>query len=257
MIMLYPHFVFGYGSLICPDSRAITAPTVADRAAPPATVLNVERTWAKQSKRLSATSMGVRFRDGADCVGVLVPVNDAELEQFDEREIGYDRFELNAAEVLPVPFLDEDDYYKNTFLEDDSTLRPPRIWIYVQQSPVPATVNYPIAQSYVDIILRGCLTISEEFATEFIQTTKGWDPSELMEDDSTTDSEEGNNSDNDDMDEGWWVDDRRDPLYSRADKQYSLKNAKKLDALLALNRPEEFGGRVRKGRIQVRSHYEY
>lgn len=246
--MLFPHFVFGYGSLICPASRAITAPTVANRASLAATVLNVERTWAKQSKRLSATSMGVRFREGADCVGVLVPVNDAELEQFDEREIGYDRFELNAEDILPVAFL-EDDYYKNTFLQDDSLLQAPRIWIYVQQNPIPATVNYPIAQSYVDIILRGCLTISEEFANEFIQTTKGWDPSELMED---TDSDEENSSD-DDMDEGWWVDDRRDPLYSRADKQYSLKNAKKLDALLALNRPEEFGGRVRKGRLEVRS----
>jgi hypothetical protein len=32
----------------------------------------------------------------------------------------------------------------------------------------------PIVQSYVGIILSGCLTILEEFAHEFISTTKGW-----------------------------------------------------------------------------------
>jgi hypothetical protein len=69
----------------------------------------------------------------------------------------------------------------------------------------------------VDIILRGCLTISEEFAHEFFLTTKGWDPSELQE-----------GSD----DEDWWVDDRRDPLYARADRKYSLEHAKELDKLL-------------------------
>jgi hypothetical protein len=237
--MMMKHFVFGYGSLICPESRAITAPSLAGRDALPVTVRNVERTWAKQSKKLY-TAMGVRFRDGAECVGVLVPVNDTELDQFDGREIGYDRYPIHSNDVLQVPFL-EDDHYENTFLEDDTSMEALKIWVYVQRNPVPPTPQYPIAQAYVDIILRGCLTISEEFAQEFIQTTKGWDPSELQED-----------SEDDSDDEDWWVDDRRDPLYVRADQEYSLENAKELDKLLRHNRKEDFGNRVRKGREEVK-----
>jgi hypothetical protein len=73
-MLVHPHLVFGYGSLICLASRAITAPSVAGRGATPVTVQNVKRTWAKQSLKLTATSMGVRFRDGAKCAGALVPV---------------------------------------------------------------------------------------------------------------------------------------------------------------------------------------
>jgi cation transport regulator ChaC len=36
-------FVFGYGSLICPHSRAITVPHMAERTVTPVLVRNVER----------------------------------------------------------------------------------------------------------------------------------------------------------------------------------------------------------------------
>jgi hypothetical protein len=254
-VLVHPHLVFGYGSLICPASQAITAPSVADRGATPVTVQNVERTWAKQSLKLTATSMGVRFRDGAECVGVLVPVNDNELAAFDERVIGYDRFE--------IPFDDIEAWSEEdaSFFQDSDNDMTPQIWMYVPQVPTPATSDYPIAQSYVDIMLRGCLTISEEFTHEFIQTTKGWDPTELMEasdesdyDMMDADSDSGYDSDSDD--EGWWVDDRRDPLYIRADPDYSLKHAKKLDQLLRHNLPQKFQRRVRKGRTQVRGQQQ-
>ena len=40
----FQQFVFGYGSLICPHSRAITAPGLADKTATPVLVRHVERT---------------------------------------------------------------------------------------------------------------------------------------------------------------------------------------------------------------------
>jgi hypothetical protein len=256
----FPHFVFGYGSLICPDSRAITAPTVAERSAIPVTVQNVERTWAKQSKR-GMTAMGVRFREGAECVGVLVPVNDDELSQFDAREIGYDRVELQAEQVLQVPFL-EDDYYNNTFLGEDD-IDPPQIWVYIQQEPIAATETHPIVQSYLDIILRGCLTISEEFADAFMESTVGFHPSEISDDsdndDDDYDQSSSENDDDEDEENGMsssddsehWIDDRHDPIYVRADVQYSKKHSKTLDRVLRKHRPNDFKKRIRKGKSQL------
>jgi hypothetical protein len=58
-------------------------------------------------------------------------------------------------------------------------------------------------------MLGGCLlTISEEFTHKFTQTTKGWDPTELMEgsdesDEDMMDADTGFDLDSDDK--GWWV----------------------------------------------------
>ena len=40
------NFIFGYGSLICPQSRAITAPTLSNAIAEPVVVNHIERTWS-------------------------------------------------------------------------------------------------------------------------------------------------------------------------------------------------------------------
>ena len=211
------------------------------------------------------TAMGVRFREGAECVGVLVPVNDKELRQFDERESGYDRVELQADQVVQVPFLEEK-YYTKTFLgkEDDITLTdPPRIWMYIQQEPIAATETHPIVQSYLDIILRGCLTISKEFADAFMESTVGFHPSEIIISDDENDGDDEKASslemrgdDDDDgsssKSEGHWIDDRHDPIYVRADIQYSKKNSETLDQVLRKHRPNDLKKRIRKGKTQLR-----
>jgi hypothetical protein len=88
----------------------------------------------------------------------------------------------------------------------------PSIWVYVPKRPVPADASHPILQSYVDIIVRGCLeTGGEAMARSFIATTSGWfHPAGTHH----------------------WVDDRATPIYKRADVEYSLSNAAKIDALL-------------------------
>ena len=54
--------------------------------------------------------MGVRFsaNHNVTCVGIVLPVNETELQLFDEREKGYVRCELNLTNVDPVDFLDDD-----------------------------------------------------------------------------------------------------------------------------------------------------
>lgn len=298
------HFVFAYGSLICKKSRAITAPTLADKEAIPVMVQGVERVWAKRTKR-GMTAMGVRNKTDAKCMGVLLPVTEVELSRFDKREQGYDRYQIPLEQVEEVPFLvkknhyDKMDYehadvvFSNADTEDttdnnnnntnDATEAPDGaehkvfVWVYVQRYDCPADEDFPIAQTYVDIIMRGCMNIDKEFARQVIKTTKGWSPEEVYGDgdndddinDSDDEDEEEENAkqsdycqnlaklkleneetkqgDEDDADntkEGaTWVDDREDPIYMRADPVYSEKKADMIDQLLEDHIPEHLDNR--------------
>lgn len=318
------HFVFAYGSLICRKSRAITAPTLShnkknENYAIPVQVSGVERIWAKRTKR-GMTAMGVRFRPGAKCTGVLLPVTESELDRFDEREEGYDRYQIPLDRVEEVPFLLENNHYEEKDYEhadivfdnnnnnnsngngntgsSDTATRPHQdqpqsvssspsvttehkvfVWIYVQRYDCPADEEFPIAQSYVDIILRGCMGISEEFAESFITTTKGWSPEEVYgegnSDDNVSDSDnedqteekqtadfacvdkqkenagplkQGSSNKDDNTstspEEGaTWVDDREVPIYVRADPEYSERKADVIDQLLEEHIPEHLDNR--------------
>jgi cation transport regulator ChaC len=259
------HFVFGYGSLICPESRAITAPEQSHKIATPVSVRNIERVWSKRTAR-GMTAMGVRFVEDAACIGVILPVSDKELALFDEREQGYDRLPLLLSDVGRVSFLspahyEEDDHDIFLQAKEQNATDAVQIWVYVQRVENPASPEHPIVQTYVDTILRGCLSISEEFAQEFIASTKGWHPDELLLED---DDDNGDDDDDDiksnvsssdekqdsDMDvdsdyEGIWVDDRHQPVYIRGDPVWSRKNSRELDQLLLEHRPDHFPNRVR------------
>lgn len=239
---------------MCPHSRTVTVPEHADKVATPVVVKNVERTWAKRTSR-GMTAMGVRFVEDAECVGVLLPVTASELARFDKREVGYDRIQIDLDVVEPVPFLD-DEHYKHeahsVFLnaKDEKDSECISIWMYVPQQVLPPTPEHPIVQSYVDTILRGCLYISEDFAKEFIASTKGWAPEEIAE---ISDSED----EDDELivddtaysgDKSVWVDDRHDPIYIRGDKEWSLKKAQELDRLLRKYRPQHLENRLQLNR---------
>lgn len=238
----------GYGSLIDAVSRAKTVPELAQKVVTPVLVKGLERVWAKRTIR-GMTAMGVRFVPNAECVGVLLPVDDKELARFDRREKGYFRAKLNLDDVEPVPFLD-DGYYKeedhSIFLSakaDDKLQDAISIWVYVQKKPLPPTPKHPIVQSYVDTILRGCLHISDDFAKDFIANSKGWSPSELTELRDELEQETDISDDGSDDDEIVWVDDRDDPVYERSDREWSLQQARKLDRLLQKYRPKHFRNR--------------
>jgi len=110
------HFIFGYGSLICPQSRAVTAPSLKDAVAEPAVISHIERTWSARVAKCQHdddddddgpdhrvirgwTPMGVRFRRGAECNGVLIHVDEMELMRFDVREVGYVRRKIDLEDV--------------------------------------------------------------------------------------------------------------------------------------------------------------
>lgn len=192
------HFLLGYGSLIDKDSREKTGHS---KEATAVRVKGLERGWNNIVSCVGLTAVGVTSKPESVCNGVIVEVPEDDLPKFDEREIGYSRVEFGLDRIIPV---------------ENKEISQGKFWVYVVDNPQASTKECPIAQSYVDVILTGCLKISEEFAREFISTTKGW-----------------NNP---------WVNDRQKPRYPRAMKNPDIE---KIDTLLKEVVPSAFKKRVK------------
>ena len=167
------NFIFGYGSLICHESRIKTAPSLANVTAIPVMVENLQRMWAARidSRRgvnaqnlMGWTAVGVSIQEGTNCNGVLLPVNDDELQLFDKREKHYKRVHVHWSLISK--------FGGGHF--DEEMMETSNVWVYAQESTVLANRYFPIPQSYVDVIMKGCLSISDEFCKTFIETTQGW-----------------------------------------------------------------------------------
>ena len=208
-------FVFAYGSLIDPASRAISAPTLGKQGALPITVNHLERVWSARTKS-GWTAMGVRFRLGAYVNGILLEVDQDELVYLDEREANYLRVQVHLDHVELMELDgdgggDEKAGAISNAKDEQSGLV--KMWVYVQKETIPSDHSHPIPQSYVDVILRGCLKISRDFARSFIETTDGWhgEDEEL---------------------EANYVNDRNLPLYIRADDTILETHGEEIDELL-------------------------
>lgn len=150
-------YIFGYGSLICADSRSRTGVSSQAYAVD---VSGIARRWSVPVPDYGATALGAHQNAQARCNGVVFAVDDDNLARFDQRERGYDRLRIDWSQVenlgdIPLP-----------------THRP--LWAYVgtrQDDPIP---ERPILQTYLDVILNGCLAISPDFAERFIASTTPW-----------------------------------------------------------------------------------
>jgi hypothetical protein len=150
------HLIFGYGSLINTESRVRTANTgkvVAVR------VQGFQRAWNFYNQEKNRTALGVIPNINAKCNGVIVEVDNSNLAAFDARENGYGRVEINSSNVEIIK----------------GELPQGTIWIYVPKEPLLPTKNSPIEQSYVDVVLAGCLEFGSEFTKELIKNTLYWE----------------------------------------------------------------------------------
>lgn len=165
-------FIFGYGSLINSESRNATAgrPILAIPVRVSA-AFGYVRSWTIRSQS-GFTALGLRKlgpgEDGTTINGVLYPVQGNDIDAYDAREEGYVR--------VRVP-LDQ--------IEALSWLRLPEqgnVWAYVPvragQEPgaelLPPNSEFPVLQSYLDVVLEGGLEYGTEFAQEIVATTKDW-----------------------------------------------------------------------------------
>ncbi|NVK30477.1 MAG: gamma-glutamylcyclotransferase [Gammaproteobacteria bacterium] len=145
--------IFGYGSLISPDSRSRTA---GSGMSVPLTVDGFERRFSILNEAAGMASGAVFLNSESVCNGILFGVDDDQLSAFDARELpwGYARTALSVDET--------------TFARADN-------WVYLLDTYRAPTRAAPIVQSYVDVIIDGCLQVSEAFATQFVEQTHNWD----------------------------------------------------------------------------------
>jgi len=187
-------YLFGYGSIINAASRNTTGQTGQSY---PATVAGLGRAWNSPIPNEPVTALGIIEKKGLKCNGVLVEVTGEEIKSFDQRETGYNRRLINPQNI------------------DQSTL-PGKIWIYINKKSQRPTKKKPIIQSYLDVVLAGCLTYGRQFALDFINTTQYWDSD--------------------------WFNDRDHPRYPRAmvNKQNIFQT---IDNMLRQAIPQEFAKR--------------
>jgi cation transport regulator ChaC len=168
------NYIFGYGSLINSKSRDTTGAT---NTVLPVRIKGLKRTWTQPIHADKVIALEVKESKDCTCNGVLLEIPSEELPKFDKREAGYTRI------AFPWSKIDIRDLQKPV---DKSG----KVWVYVKAKEQTMPPEYKIIQSYVDVILSGCLEYGEEFTREFIETTYNWDSS--------------------------WINDRQAPIYPRA-----------------------------------------
>ena len=166
-------FIFGYGSLINEPSRTSTSGRQV--AAVPARLSagfgHVRGFVARAGARWGAgfTALGLRPPgDGeapATINGVVFPATAPEMAAFDRRESGYVRVEVLPAFIEPAGW--------------QGLPAAGRIWVYIPATRDGAAFRvpdaaFPVVQSYVDVVLEGCLAEGTDFTRELIATTFDW-----------------------------------------------------------------------------------
>ena len=175
------NFIVGYGSLINSASRDSTAgePTPAI----PVRVLGsfgYIRSWNHHSppaSHVGFTALGLRKQkpeeSGVTINGVLYEAKGDDMTKFDQREAGYVRIEVPISQVEAVGWqrLPETGH----------------LWIYATGTSVAEAVqgvadessrepdfDYPLLESYIDVVIEGGLEYGADFARELLDTTVGW-----------------------------------------------------------------------------------
>jgi len=150
------NYIFGYGSLISKENRKRTGITGSSFLV---RIKGYKRSWNVLISKEKTIALGLEKNNKSTCNGVIFEVPYEEISLFDKREgNSYQRMQI---------FLD-----KIIFLGEK--IKEGNIWVYLTKIKGKPSKEFPIYQSYVDVILTGCLEISEEFAQEFIKNTYNW-----------------------------------------------------------------------------------
>jgi len=146
------NYIFSYGSLINKDSLELTIGK--DKASEAKTVVleGYARGWRNHVHHENRTGLGIIEKQGAQVNGIVFEVDEDYFIELDKREYGFERRRLNTDGVV------------------DGIL-----WAYFVKDPNVPTDEYPVALTYIDTVLAGCLTQGEEFTREFVRLTVNWE----------------------------------------------------------------------------------
>ena len=144
------NWIFGYGSLI---NRASVRHTLSDEAVGeivPGRISGWRRSWSNRVVARGRTGLGAREDSGGRINGVAIELLDPDFAALDRREAGYVRV-----------------------LVQDQTLVDGDLWLYTKPDGAPASAAFPVALSYLECVLHGCLAFGRDFASEFLTETPG------------------------------------------------------------------------------------
>lgn len=113
--------------------------------------------------QVSGIALNISLDKNSSCNGVLIEISPDQLFKFDQREIGYKRILIDR-QNLAFP----DKEMAGVLEPNDS------VWAYILAKAKKIPPNYKILQSYVDVVLNGCLINGKKFALEFVESTEGW-----------------------------------------------------------------------------------
>eukprot|EP00978_Attheya_sp_CCMP212_P029809 scaffold107192_cov61-Attheya_sp.AAC.1 len=113
--------------------------------------------------------------------GVLFQVPHTLMGGFDVREVGYDRVRIDPKDL---ELLSPENYNTSTIPNPNEIYQQFKdgwekksMWVYVPQEKMCAEAdeNHPLLQSYVDVVMQGCLEWGgEEMAQELVRSTTQW-----------------------------------------------------------------------------------
>jgi hypothetical protein len=161
-------YIFAYGSLISQVSRSHTGesgPAFACR------ISGFQRDWCyipddSINRTWQCVGCTPASSPSTTVNGCITAVPPAELPSFDKREYGYKRVSLPLEQL---EFVEPKDNDLHQLLEQQHAT----VYIYVVAERLNQKI--PLIQSYIDVIMDGCLNVSEEYAIEFVKTTGNWD----------------------------------------------------------------------------------
>jgi len=177
----HPNYVFGYGSLINPDSRGRTVDSTKSARVYKVLAKGLERSWNYNCRDVY-TAVGVAKVDdlSVTCNGVIIPIDDPinDIPKFDEREKDYRRVKLSRENISIIHDQRNEGIKDEDLLESDAI-----IWVYEIVDTFIPTTEIPISQIYIDCIILGCIKEGGiEFARQFISNTQGWNTSVWVND---------------------------------------------------------------------------
>lgn len=143
-------WIFGYGSLINRASLRHTLADVAVGEVVPGRVAGWRRSWSNRVAAAGRTGLTVRPEPEGRVNGVAIELLVPDFEALDRREAGYVR--------API---------------EGQTLVDGELWLYTKPDAAMATPEFPIAVSYLEVVLSGCLALGRDFAVEFLTETPG------------------------------------------------------------------------------------
>jgi hypothetical protein len=125
----------------------------------PVKIAGFARHWSIMSPEFGMSSVAVVPHGDSACNGVLIEISAQEIPHFDQREQGYQRSQVCRSQLST---------YCGAPLPEGT------VWIYHSQAITTPNPHCPIALSYVDVILAGCLEHGDAFVDDFLRLTDGW-----------------------------------------------------------------------------------